>query len=121
MDASEVEVQVEGGEVTLSGTVNDRWQKRQAESCAERVRGIRDVHNRLRVQPAGGNGPAGSDRDQSQREQPFADNATGNGPTSGSAAESGHSASAASTSRASELTPSGSGQAGDTESQSQDQ
>lgn len=50
VDASDIEVTVEAGEVTLSGTVADRQQKRSATDCAEDVRGVRDVHNQLRLQ-----------------------------------------------------------------------
>jgi hypothetical protein len=57
VDASEVEVSVSAGEVTLSGTVPDRDMKRQAESAAESVRGVVDVHNRLTLgRPARPNG-----------------------------------------------------------------
>ena len=51
IDASEIEVQVQDGEVTLTGTVEDRWQKRAVEDALEQISGVRDVHNRLRVQP----------------------------------------------------------------------
>jgi len=49
IDASEIEVQVQNGEVTLSGTVEDRHAKRLAEDIAESVSGVRDVHNQIRV------------------------------------------------------------------------
>ena len=49
IDASEIEVDVENGEVTLSGTVDDRQAKRLAEDIAERCSGVSDVHNRIRV------------------------------------------------------------------------
>jgi osmotically-inducible protein OsmY len=49
IDASEIEVEVDKCEVTLTGKVRSREQKRLAEDCAEGVRGIRDVHNRLNV------------------------------------------------------------------------
>lgn len=49
VDASDIEIRVENGEVTLTGTVRDRQQKRRAEDCAEGVRGIKDVHNQIRV------------------------------------------------------------------------
>ena len=49
VDASEVEVLVQGGIVTLNGTVRDRLQKRRAEDVAESVGGVRDIENRIRV------------------------------------------------------------------------
>jgi osmotically-inducible protein OsmY len=49
IDASDIEVTVSNGEVTLQGTVDDRRTKRLAEDVAESVSGVRDVHNQLRV------------------------------------------------------------------------
>jgi hypothetical protein len=49
IDASEIEVTVKDGEVTLGGTVIDRGSKRLAEDISEDVRGVRDIHNQLRV------------------------------------------------------------------------
>jgi len=49
VDASEIEVRVENGEVTLVGTVQTRSMKHQAEDLAEAVPGVNDVHNQLRV------------------------------------------------------------------------
>lgn len=48
LDASDVEVRVESGEVILAGTVEDRRAKRLAEDLAASVRGVRDVRNELR-------------------------------------------------------------------------
>jgi osmotically-inducible protein OsmY len=50
IDASEIEVKVENGEVTLTGHVDSRQVKRMAEDVAEHVSGVRDIHNQLRVQ-----------------------------------------------------------------------
>ena len=50
LDASKVKVDVDNGEVTLTGTVNNRRDKRRAEDVVESVPGVRDVHNQLRVQ-----------------------------------------------------------------------
>jgi len=49
VDASEIEVTVSSGEVSLSGTVFAREDKRRAEDLAEAVSGVREVHNNLRV------------------------------------------------------------------------
>jgi hypothetical protein len=49
IDVSEVEVSVTKGEVTLSGSVSDRWTKREAENIAEQVTGVKDVSNQIRV------------------------------------------------------------------------
>jgi osmotically-inducible protein OsmY len=52
IDASDIEVNLKGGEVTLSGSVRTREEKRLAEDLVERVTGVRDVNNHLRVRPA---------------------------------------------------------------------
>jgi len=49
IDASRIEVTVTAGEVDLAGSVDDRRTKRLAEDCSERVSGVIDVHNHLRV------------------------------------------------------------------------
>jgi BON domain len=47
VDASEIVVSVSAGEVSLSGSVVDRYSKRRAEHIAEAVRGVLDVQNHL--------------------------------------------------------------------------
>ncbi len=49
IDASRIEVTVTAGEVELAGSVDDRRTKRLAEDCAERISGVMDVHNHLRI------------------------------------------------------------------------
>lgn len=49
LDASEIEINVENGEVTLSGYVATRNAKRRTEDIAESVSGVTNVENRLRV------------------------------------------------------------------------
>jgi osmotically-inducible protein OsmY len=49
VDASDIEVEVKEGEVTLTGTIPERSMKHLAEECAERTSGVRDVINQLRV------------------------------------------------------------------------
>lgn len=57
IDARGIRVQAENGEVTLEGTVANRQAKRLAETIAEGARGVRDVHNRLRVAERAGDVP----------------------------------------------------------------
>ena len=49
IDASDIEVAVSSGEVTLTGSVQDRDTKREAEDMAEGVLGVTNVQNNLRV------------------------------------------------------------------------
>jgi osmotically-inducible protein OsmY len=49
IDASDIEVNVDKGEVRLSGTVPDREDKRRTEDIIENISGVREVHNNLRV------------------------------------------------------------------------
>ncbi|MDB5452943.1 MAG: hypothetical protein JWO33_1521 [Caulobacteraceae bacterium] len=53
LDASEIEIVVATGEVTLTGTVNSRDDKRRAEQLAEQVSGVDNVQNNLRVTQQG--------------------------------------------------------------------
>jgi osmotically-inducible protein OsmY len=50
LDASNIEVAVQASEVTLTGTVNSRHEKRLAEDIAEDVSGVHNVENRLRIE-----------------------------------------------------------------------
>jgi hypothetical protein len=51
VDASEISIEVSQGEVTLTGTVSSREEKRAAEDAVEHVSGVREVINQLRVKP----------------------------------------------------------------------
>ena len=53
IDASDVEVKVEDGVVTLTGTVPHRHDKRGLEHLVERCRGVDYVHNELRLKREG--------------------------------------------------------------------
>jgi osmotically-inducible protein OsmY len=60
LDASEIEILVVGGEVTLQGSVEHRHDKRLAEDLAEQVSGVREVNNQIRVtQGSTGQAPEG--------------------------------------------------------------
>ena len=88
IDASEILVMVENGEVTLTGNVPDRQMKHRAEDLVADASGVREVHNRIRVDD--GSASAGrpgeairSGRDQlgsgfssSERPDPVYDNPT---------------------------------------------
>jgi osmotically-inducible protein OsmY len=52
IDASDIEVGVDHGAVTLNGSVDSLWDKRRAEDIAKSVSGVRRVNNRLRASMA---------------------------------------------------------------------
>jgi len=52
IDASDIEVQVVNAEVTLSGSVRTRDEKHFTEHLIERISGVREVNNNLKVRPA---------------------------------------------------------------------
>lgn len=54
IDASNIDVTVQNADVTLSGAVNSRAEKRRAEDLIAELPGVNDVHNRLRVVNEGG-------------------------------------------------------------------
>lgn len=49
LDATHIVVDVKEGEVSLSGSVEDRATKRLAEDVVMSVKGVRDVHNQIRI------------------------------------------------------------------------
>lgn len=53
VDASDIEVKVQNAEVTLTGSVTEREAKRIAEDVVERVFGVKDVQNQIKVKPEG--------------------------------------------------------------------
>jgi osmotically-inducible protein OsmY len=56
VDASNIHVECREGEVTLKGTVTDRWSKRRAEDIADSCSGVKDVQNQLRIQQENASG-----------------------------------------------------------------
>jgi hypothetical protein len=51
LDAGQIEVKVEKGVAYLSGTVQSRQAKKNAELLIEHISGLQDVQNLLRIQP----------------------------------------------------------------------
>jgi osmotically-inducible protein OsmY len=49
LDTTDIEVEVAGGAVTLTGTVDSGDARMLAEELVESLTGVREVHNRLRV------------------------------------------------------------------------
>lgn len=65
LDASDIEVMIADGEVTLNGNVDSRYSKRLAEDIADEVSGVKHTQNNLRVrqtprEPVSGSGVSGS-------------------------------------------------------------
>jgi hypothetical protein len=71
LDASEIEVTVSNGEVTLSGHTRRREDKRLAEDLVDSVSGVRHLQNNLRVQ--------GGDRDPESRVDTLGATSAGSG------------------------------------------
>lgn len=65
LDASNIDVEVKDGMVTLTGTVESRMAKRQAEDCVEHLSGVKDVTNNIRVEMSGISGTTGRSADRS--------------------------------------------------------
>jgi osmotically-inducible protein OsmY len=86
IDASEIEIDVKNGEVTLRGTVDSRQTKRMAEDAIEHLSGVREINNQLRVS-RGDQGGRSSQSDQSdqssQGSQQRAVGGSGSSTTSG--------------------------------------
>jgi osmotically-inducible protein OsmY len=83
IDASDIDVKVEKGEVTLTGTVEDRHAKRLAEDLAERCPGVRDVNNQLKVHGSFWDKVTGKDQEHG-REQGRTEQEPGRRRTTGS-------------------------------------
>ena len=49
LDPSDITVQVQNGEVTLSGTVDHRYFKKLVGNIVESVSGVKDIHNQIRI------------------------------------------------------------------------
>src|SRR5215204_3971966 len=50
IDASNIDIKVEGSEVILTGTVDSKEDKRRAEDIAESISGVKNVQNQIRVE-----------------------------------------------------------------------
>lgn len=60
VDATDIEVSVSEGEVTLDGKVNNRAEKRRAEDIAADISGVRHVQNNLRADRPEATAPGGA-------------------------------------------------------------
>jgi hypothetical protein len=87
IDASDIVVRVEGGEVTLDGTVEDRWTKRMVEDLVDNRPGVKQVHNRLRLQQGEGQ-PAREQRQTQGRSQAASSRGSTSGKSLGSSSGS---------------------------------
>lgn len=81
VDASDVEVKVADGVVTLSGTVTHRHEKRQLEHLAEQCRGVLEVRNELRLERSDAGKDKPSKQDRAADTADGSSNGTQNGKT----------------------------------------
>lgn len=77
IDVSDIEVSVSNGEVTFSGTVPERRMKYVVEHIAERVSGVNDVHNQLRVKREEQQQPQATGQNKAQAQQAQSINTSG--------------------------------------------
>ena len=68
IDASNMEVRVDNGEVWLTGMVDSRQTKRRAEDVVDGVPGVKDVHNELRVRNQSGSQSQHTGQSQEQQQ-----------------------------------------------------
>lgn len=93
IDASDIEVTVSEGEVTLKGEVCCRNDRRQVEDIAEGILGVQDVHTQLRIKKnkddnKGDSANASSTGSQSGGSSTRAEDSSGNANKAGSQKES---------------------------------
>lgn len=69
IDASEIEVNVNEAVVALSGTVPERAMKRMSEDEAEKISGVKDVNNSIRVSDANMSKPFSATPDESRKDR----------------------------------------------------
>lgn len=67
IDATDIMVEVKKGEVFLTGTVSGRKAKKLAQRKVEDLRGVRKVHNELKLQSVSANGLSQRAVEESQR------------------------------------------------------
>jgi hypothetical protein len=128
IDALEIVVVVDDGEVTLSGEVDDRHAKRLAEDIAEQVPGVRDVRNELKARHGFLDRLLGRDSDEersrsdrdvtpgAQRERASATSGTSTGTSTGTSASGATSGSSTGTGATGSSGSSGSGSSGSSSS-----
>lgn len=72
LDASDVQIRVENGNIILDGTVDSKQAKRRAEDLAESISGVRNVENHLKVNtnsPSVGSSSIRDQRDSNENRQ----------------------------------------------------
>jgi hypothetical protein len=67
LNASNVQVKADDGEVTLEGTVGSRRDKRMAEDAVDDISGVKDVHNHLRIDKNQNNNQTQQENQQQSR------------------------------------------------------
>lgn len=88
LDASDISIEVRGGEVTLTGTVRTRDQKRRAEDLAESCSGVSEVTNNIRVKQDDSRGGQSNARQSGSSQSESSPSISGS--SSGASSQSGH-------------------------------
>ena len=71
IDASDIEVTVGDGDVTLTGRVESRAVKHLTEVMVETVSGVKEVHNQLRIAPLDQDVPSAAELRQARAREPI--------------------------------------------------
>ena len=89
IDPSEVDINVEQGEVKISGTCMNRREKRMIEDVVDSVRGVRDVRNELSINQNRSDNPSGSSNRSESSNQGNTPSARYSSGTTGGSSQSG--------------------------------
>lgn len=86
LDASDIQVSVQGGTVTLSGEAEDREAKRRAEDIVESCSGVQQVQNNIKVKSSFTNWLFGDGSDEAENQRTSSSTSSTQGSSTGGSA-----------------------------------